>query len=256
MRLIAIPKEKLLGREQKLTAARRTVRRLLSLIGKSFRSLHALHSSRALRLSISSSSVAEQQAARDYLSLLGMCLRLPEASVKSILKKHKRFLLGIDNRRYKPQRSGPIREYCSQFRCERESEYRDLVARDRRSRILVSFHSGDYVYGFNYLVSLESESRHKRVLSHKPAPQCYFDNLTKAFGTRSINRSSELLLENTSVIDLSRFIRCEQTSLLMFCDLPAEYGETVTVPFLGRLARFSRGPVTLALVSRTPLLPG
>ena len=196
-----------------------------------------------------------QSRKTDYVSLLGIFLRLPQASVKEILGKNQSYVKKLDARRYRTQKSSFIGKYCKEFQCAREADYCDLVQRDQRSRILCSFHMGDYIYGCNYLASLEEGHRSKKVLSFGAAPESYFDNLTKAFGNSSIKRSAELLVEQTSVVDLTRLIRSEKTTLLMFCDLPAEYGETVTVPFLGRRARFSKGPAVVALASRTPLLP-
>jgi lauroyl/myristoyl acyltransferase len=54
---------------------------------------------------------------------------------------------------------------------------------------------------------------------------------------------------------LSTLLRRGNCTLVLFCDVSAECGARTAVRFLGRQAWFSRGPATLAVINRVPLVP-
>lgn len=186
---------------------------------------------------------------------ISIYLREPRDFARTALIKNSLFIRQLEHRRNTLMSRRRIRAYCNNFRMPQRQQYLSLLSRDRRSRILVSYHFGDYVYGINFLVSLESPCRKRYVLSHQAAPNEYYLNIRRGLGANAVDRSSELLSSDTSITKLSLLLRKPDNTLVLFCDLPTGFGEPVEVSFLNRLARFPKGPATLAIINNTPLLP-
>jgi len=186
-------------------------------------------------------------------------LREPIHRVETKVQRNSLLLKQLEFRRTSSANPIQIRQYCQSFEIEQEKEYLDLLAQDKRSRILASYHFGDYVYGTNTLASLEQVKREKYVLSQSPGGDVYFDNLRKALGELGASRSSELIYSATSASRLSALLRKGNCTLVLFCDLPQGFGgisnATTNVKFLNRVARFPMGPALLALSNRVPLMP-
>lgn len=187
-----------------------------------------------------------------YLSGL---LRRPIQEVRGILAKNRLYNQQIEQKRTRVSPPELIRAYCKSFNLLQGKEYLELIGLDSRSRILASFHFGDFIYGSNSLLALDNPSRTKLVLSQDAGSDAYFENLFSGFGKSVLGRSSELLYAETTSLELSRRLRNEATTLLLFCDMPPAFNETVVVNFLKRPARFSVGPAVLAIANNVPLLP-
>lgn len=184
-----------------------------------------------------------------------LVLRQPSKAVRSLLAENRLYNKRFERRRHSVDSHCRVRSYCSAIRLPQQDEYLDLLRRDERSRILASFHCGDFLYGSAKLISLSATSHRHYVLSlNESSPAC-IENLAVGFGRETPWKAYELLLRQSSSLALSGLLRETRTSLLLFCDLPPGLNEAAEVSFLGRPAWFSIGPAMLSLSNRIPLLP-
>ncbi len=186
---------------------------------------------------------------------LSVLLRQSSQTIRTILAKNRLHNRQIERNRNNSGVPSLVYDYCQRFEIAQKDDYLKLVQCDQRSRILITFHFGDFIYGPNSLLRLDRPSRQKFVLSKNRISDACFQNLCNGFGRAAPDRSSELLYAETSSSDLSKLLRRDNATLLLFCDMPAEFNETVVVNFLGREARFSIGPALLAITNNVPLLP-
>lgn len=186
---------------------------------------------------------------------ISLLLRRPIASVRSHLAWNRLHNSRLELRRTRRGRAMQVRRYCDAIRFEQQQDYLDLLRADTRSRIVGSFHFGDFLFGAARLFSLESARRRSFVVSLNRSVQASYENLHHGFGQRAPGSECELLLRELGPAQLSQLLREGSTSLLLFCDLPPGLSETTCVRFLDRPARFSIGPALLALANRVPLLP-
>ena len=186
---------------------------------------------------------------------ISILMRQPLAAVRPLLARTRLHNKCFEIRRSERARPEQVRRYCERIRLAQQQEYLDLVRMDRRSRIVASFHIGDYLYGAARLFSTESASRRKFVVSLNRSAAASFENLASGFDSSAPSIENELLLGSGSSTQLSGLLRDGSTSLLLFCDLPGGLTESAQVRFLDRSARFSIGPALLALANRVPLLP-
>jgi lauroyl/myristoyl acyltransferase len=182
-------------------------------------------------------------------------LREPQKRTSYILIKNTLFLRQLEHRRNQFQATEMLNRYRQTLRFKQEKEYRRFLTADNRSRIIAAYHFGDFVYGLNHLMCFENSERNRLVYSQQANSPVYFDNMARAFGERAIGRESLLTEACSSPASLSRQLRNGRCSLVMFCDLPQGYGEAVSVRLLNRQAWFPRGPATLAIVNKSPILP-
>jgi len=187
--------------------------------------------------------------------LLSVFLREPCQHIKHIQVKHERLQRRLECRRNQSQTSSQLRRYLRRFHFPQQQSYQNLLASDPRSRILVSFHFCDYIYGLHFLVNKVQHPGQVKVLSQRAGSALYWQNMRSAFGSRTVTSNVELLVKSHDVLSLSEFLRCAHNTLIMFCDLPAGCGEQTRVQFLQREAWFPKGPATLAVLNRVPLLP-
>ncbi|MEX0618216.1 MAG: hypothetical protein WDZ76_13850 [Pseudohongiellaceae bacterium] len=129
-----------------------------------------------------------------------------------------------------------------------KSAYRKLIMRDTRSRVVAGYHFGDYSGGLHCLLN-EGENRRQRIVLRDRVPVQTFTSQqqTKAVTTLSGRQFSPLTTAG--------LLRRGNTTLTIFCDLPRYYGTSVEVEFLGRRARFPRGPAQIAVFAGAPILP-
>lgn len=194
-------------------------------------------------------------AGKESLALIAFYLRESTNSVESILARNAIFFRQLELRRDRRVARKRIVKHCREFRIGRRQDYRNLLRADKRSRILASYHFGDYVYGMNAFACLEDPKRQRYVLSQSAAKSTYFENLRNGLGASAIDRTAELICSETKAEELSRLLRNGNSTLVLFCDLPIGFGEWVEVKFLGRIARFPKGPALLAISNKAPLLP-
>jgi len=187
--------------------------------------------------------------------LLSVFLREPCQHIKQIQKRHARLQHRLECRRNQSQTRSQLQRYLSRFHFPQQQSYQSLLARDPRSRILVSFHFSDYIYGMHFLVNRVQHLGPVKVLSQRAGSVVYWQNMRSAFGSLITDSNIELLVKSHDVLWLSALLRNPHSTLIMFCDLPAGCGEQTRVQFLQREAWFPKGPATLAVLNRVPLLP-
>jgi len=186
---------------------------------------------------------------------IAYAFRQPVKIVNTLLAKNRLHNGRFEQRRNKIERASLVQRYCKDFEIPQREDYLELLRKDGRSRIVASFHCGDFLYGSASLFGLESNKRRKYVLSlNRNSIACY-SNLAAGFGHKASGPECELLLCETDSAGLSQILRAGNASLLLFCDVPPGLNQTIEVNFLNRHARFSIGPAILALVNRVPLLP-
>jgi predicted LPLAT superfamily acyltransferase len=186
---------------------------------------------------------------------LSRYLREPLAPTLAALNANQRYLAEVEQMRNRYASTTRLKSHIEQFAIPQSMQFQELINSDPRSRILASFHFGDFLYGLNKLVSLQPGHITTKVLSHANYSQTFLENMARGFGDKAPTADTQLLLADAQVQTLSAFLRLPNTSLLMFADLPASYGATVRTQFLGRWAWFPRGIAVLALASDVPILP-
>lgn len=210
------------------------------------------HITHWLRISI---FVSRRPTNSDLCKFISFSLREPLRAVVSILRQNVEFLHQVEYRRVHLIDRSRIRQYASSFELQQGSSFFRLIAMDGRSRILATYHFGDFVYGMNYLVCLDPPGRRRVVLSQTKSSPSNAENMRNAFGAKAAGDEAQLIGSSTTMVALSALLRRGCCTLVMFCDLPCGFGEPIQVKFLDRIAWFPRGPATLAITSRTPLLP-
>ena len=190
-----------------------------------------------------------------HLADISRLLHEPLRTVEQELLRNEVFLCQIEKQRTENLSAARLSGYRRRTSLRQEKEYRQLCASDNRSRILACFHFGDYVYGMNYLASLESCSRQLALFSQTQLSEQYFNNVSTSFGNSCLDRKNQLTAADTEVSELWRKLRRGNCTMAMFCDLPPAYGRTTTINFLYRRAQFPIGTALLAVTSATPVLP-
>lgn len=209
-----------------------------------------------LRIRFSHYSSSQQgKDFQDYCTCISIYLREPLRFTEITLTKNIYFGKRLEFRRNRSLDNLSLRNHVERFDFEQQQAYLKLISEDNRSRILISYHFGDFIYAMNYIASLEATSRKRLVLSQSEASFEYYDNMQRAFGNRAASKDSQLTLAKLDLTLLSSVLRRGNCTLTLFCDLPSGYGEQVQVKFLNRYAWFPKGPAILSLTNRIPLLP-
>lgn len=192
---------------------------------------------------------------QDLCRALSRYLHEPDRAVKGLLRRHWQFQHLLEFRRNRVLTGSALVAHVRSFAYPQCQAFAALARSQRNSRILVSFHFGDYVYGLNTVLAGEPAGRDVFALSHSPCSSAYLANIRSAFGKSAPGLRAQLLLGEESATSLSARLRRGNCTLVMFCDLAPAFGERTAVQFLGRRAWFSRGAATLALTNRVPLIP-
>ena len=85
------------------------------------------------------------------LDLLSIYLREPLTTTSEIVVKNVRFLDEIEHRRNTAHTKTELQQWRSSIHIARSQDYREQAAHDEGSRIIASFHFGDFIYGLNAL---------------------------------------------------------------------------------------------------------
>lgn len=210
------------------------------------------HASLVARL-VSYASQRSQYA--QHTDILSVCLREPRHHVRRLCRDNWRFLTRTERRRHLLQSPHVVRKIGNSIACETKTAFDSLLKADSRSRIIATFHFGEFTYGISYLMSGLAAKYPRYFLSLAPCRPATYTNMQRAIGPSVADRRSEIVLAETSMRDLSALLRQPKTNLVMFCDLPHEFGERIDVSFLQRQAAFPKGPATLALLNRVPIVP-
>ncbi len=186
---------------------------------------------------------------------LSLCLREPCTRVRQQRHDHIRFQRAVERIRHLPQSTAFLHQYGSKWHFPQRQAFDELLRSDRRPRIIATFHFGDFTYGIHYLMSGMAAQRPRYFLTLAPCLPATYSNVRHAFGDSVAAVDSELLLGEHSLRSLSAKLRVAGGNLVLFCDLPPQFGERIEVDFLQRPASFPRGPATLSIVNRVPILP-
>lgn len=186
---------------------------------------------------------------------IALAIRQPVNAISCLLAKNRLHNSRFEQRRNRVERSSLVQRYCEGFKIPQREDYLGLIQKDRRSRIIVSFHCGDFLYGCASLLVLDGSKRRKYVMSLNRSSNACYSNLAAGFSRQIPGPECELLLGETDASTLSQILRAGNASILLFCDIPPGLIETTAVNFLNRPAWFSIGPAILALANRVPLLP-
>lgn len=191
---------------------------------------------------------------QDFLRI-AFYLREPLQATVAILRVNQLFLAKVEKLRNSVQSPSSIVRHVQRFHIPQQTEISSLLSNDRRSRIIASYHFGDFVYGLHKLLCLQDDPSKTLVLSQSTSSPEYIKNMASGFGDKGAGSQNQALLANTDVRHLCEFLRIPMQCLVMFADLPREFGESVDVEFLGRKAAFPKSIALLSLVNKVPILP-
>ncbi len=191
----------------------------------------------------------------EYQAAIGRYLHLPGSEVRRLLHRNRKFLRGVECFRNTPQSINRLEKHVESFTVDSKEETTKFLAEDKRSRLLVSFHFGDFIYGNNVLASYEGYGRKQFFFTQLNPTTAFTANMEKAFGISKSAGPRQLTSKSSTAIGLVKKLKAENTSLLTFMDLPRGFGECTRVNFLGRHAWFPKGPAMLSLLAGVPILP-
>lgn len=189
------------------------------------------------------------------LATLSQCLHEPQSRCLKILKANATYLSRVERYRNQPQSRSQLQKHISRFEFPQQEELSRLDTQDPRSRLVATFHTGDFIYGTNIFANHESSITQQFVLLQKAPSETFQANLSQAFGEKRFNSRTQLL---TDTFDFTQFRRClnsGKSSFMTFTDLPPGFGRRVQIEFLGKAAWFPVGPALMAIANRTPILP-
>ncbi len=191
----------------------------------------------------------------DQVAAVSAFLREPRGRVRQLLDANRKWLAALEYRRNNRLAEAELRRHVDRLHFPQAGLLRELLRDDARSRLLVSFHFGDYIYGLNLLGASVGACAKVVYLSRDPGSAAYFANLKLAFGETALGPDSQLLARETGLDRLAPLLRGRGVQFISFCDLGEEFGGRAPVEFLFREAWFSRGPALLGLANRIPVLP-
>ena len=191
----------------------------------------------------------------EQVAAIATFLREPHGRTRRLLAANDKWLAGLERRRNRPLAQPELRRLVARLRFPQQGQLLELIGDDPRSRLLVSYHFGDYIYGLNLLGSSVSARGRVYYLSQTRGSAAYFDNIRRAFGRSAPGPGSQLLAAETGIGILAPLLRSPGTQFVTFCDLSEQFGGRAAVNFLHRRAFFPRGPALLSLTNRIPMLP-
>lgn len=186
---------------------------------------------------------------------ISVYLREPLTRTLEVVKANQTFLRKVEKTRNNYVPAATLKTYIDSIDVLYSNQFIDLCRQDSRSRIIASFHFGDFLYGLSKLVASQPTDRITKVLSQKECTATFLGNMERGFGKDVPGAESQLVLGRVQPRELSAILRGENTSLVMFADLPSSYGETVAIKFLGRRAWFPKGIAVLSLANKVPIVP-
>jgi hypothetical protein len=123
-----------------------------------------------------------QQPANHLLACLSRCLGEPAGECQRILGSNSRYLEAVERFRNAPQSQACLNRHVASFQFAQKDQLDFLDRHDRRSRLIASYHAGDFIYGANVYANHEASAISQFVLlQHKPGKN-FQRNLDLAFG--------------------------------------------------------------------------
>ena len=188
-------------------------------------------------------------------SAIAYYLRLPTSESRQHLLANGRFLAPVEARRKQHQSSWRLQRHRQKWYAPDLDAYRELLIQDPRSRIVATYHFGDFAFGLNCLLREDPAERECIVLTQQTSDAAYFKNMQRAFGDRATTVEQQWPIADLRATKLAARLRKQVVTLVTFCDLPPTFGATTEVQFLDRSARFPRGAAALAMRYNLPILP-
>ncbi len=191
----------------------------------------------------------------EQIAAVATCLRETRDRTRRLLAANDRWLTQLEHRRNHPLPPPELRRLVAGLHFPQKGKLRELIEADPRSRLLVSYHFGDYIYGLNLLGAGIGDRAKVYYLSQARGSDGYFQNIRRAFGNRAQGPESQLIVDESDISTLAPLLRSPGVQFVTFCDLTGQFGDTAGVDFLQRPACFPRGPALLSLTNRIPMLP-
>ena len=168
-----------------------------------------------------------------------------------LLQEHELFVLHNHSlRKFHQVQDAKRVQYLAGFRWPELDAYRRYIRGNTLSRILVTIHMGDFLGAFAR-ISQECPTnwsvlalRREQNESADPLEQVQFCANT------SLLRPGQY-----STVDVVARLRSGRHTLAILCDLGVKFGQTDRVNFLGQMANFVRGPASIAVLSKVPIVP-
>ncbi len=187
--------------------------------------------------------------------ILSRYLHEPNSAMLQLLRKHRRYFNEVNRFRHRRQSPQVLDRHLASFQFQQRHEFDELQRHYPGSRILVSYHFGDFIYGNNLVAGCEIAGRQQYYLTQLPSSDAFLSNMHYCFGKDGFSNREQITANAVSAATLVRKLRSERCSLLTFVDLPSGFGERIRVSFLDRQAWFPKGPAVLSLASGAPILP-
>ncbi len=191
----------------------------------------------------------------EQVAAVAAFLREPRSRTRRLLAANHKWLAELEHRRNNRLEKPEMRRHTARLRFAQQGNLLQLLRDDARSRLLVTYHFGDYIYGLNLLAASIGARARVHYMAHARGSAAYFANMKLAFGEHALGPRSQLLAREASIGKLAPLLRRRGAQFITFCDLGEQFGAGVQVDFLFRGAWFSRGPALLGLTNRVPLLP-
>lgn len=192
---------------------------------------------------------------RQAQAAISYYLREPLRETRRILRLQRRRLRELHCLRELPQPAARLRACADRFDCPALPALRERLRVDRRSRIIATYHLGNYLYGLNYLSQQLGDLRRVSCLILERLSATCYRNLALAFGEGAATPGQMLIVGESSAVALSKLLRAPDRVLFIFVDLPPGFGRRASVRLLGREGGFGSGAATLAVLNRVPVLP-
>ena len=200
-------------------------------------------------------SSASSKDAAVVTAYLSKYLHEPKKVITKILRSNRAFLNEVNRFRNCQQSDRNLEAHRSSFDFPQQQQFESLSQEHPGSRVLVSYHFGDFIYGCSLLATRENQHRQQYFLTQLQSTAAFTSNMQRSFGRDEVSRRIQLTTDSIDLIQLASALRRGNTSILTFADLPTGFGERVQVSFLGRDAWFPKGPAMLALAGKAALLP-
>ena len=197
----------------------------------------------------------ESEFPAEQVAAVSAFLREPRGRTRRLLAANRKWLAELERRRNNRLAEADLRRHVARLDFPQQKGFRELLADDPRSRLLASYHFGDYIYGLNLLGAIVTPHAKVVFMSQAPGSAAYFANMELAFGANAMGPDSQLLAREADIAGLAPLLRRPGVQFITFCDLGEQFGGRIQADFLFRQAWFSRGPAMLSLTNRIPLLP-
>lgn len=194
---------------------------------------------------------------RPTLAQLATALGEPLLVTRRLLKSNRAFLRSVETMRHQVQARSRLDHYFESFHCGQAAAYQSLCQADPRSRILVGFHVGDFLFGFYRLLAEQASQPGQNLLlltERIPSPAMR-QNFRTLFPKSNFMDRCQISLNEVKVAQLRAFLRQPKATLITFFDLPPVYGRCCEQRLFNRPVHMQLGPAILARIAGVPLLP-